>query len=50
MTTCGNNYVSINGVKKCGAQDIMADYAAFMNYEFAAGESAAGVSVVGGVV
>jgi hypothetical protein len=41
MTTCGNNYVSINGVKKCGAQDLSdpANEANFENVEFAAGES-----------
>ena len=41
MTTCGNNYISINGVKKCGAQDMSdpANMANFMNIEFAAGES-----------
>ena len=38
MTTCGNNYISINGVKKCGAQD-MSDPGNFINIEFAAGES-----------
>jgi hypothetical protein len=41
MTTCGNNYISINGVKKCGSQDLSdpANMANFFNVEFAAGES-----------
>ena len=37
MTTCGNNYISINGVKKCGTPDMMS-YENFV-IEFAAGES-----------
>jgi hypothetical protein len=42
MTTCGNSYLSINGVKKCGQIDIGEmgeNYMNFMNVEFAAGES-----------
>jgi len=41
MTTCGNNYISINGVKKCGSQDMSnpANQANFIGVEFGAGES-----------